>query len=158
MFKLKHLGLMVGIAFVGVLFALLTIYVEDPFLDSRVTTGANLLMDDWRLLFRYWSIFGIVIAALSAMVWFVFGQWSVNLNNWTKANKKRVIWLLFLLLPCAAFVTAWLLTPPLQEGAMVVTVFYLLNNIAVYFFATILFSPSSFKYTPWGAASLRRGW
>jgi hypothetical protein len=156
--RLKHVGLIVGMAFIFFIFAVLIIYVEDPFLDSKVTTGANILMDDWRQLFRYWAISGILVAVLAALIWYVWGQWAVNLNDWTKANKKRIVWLLFLLLPCGAFVTAWLLTPPVQEGAIFVTAFYLANNLAAYFLATIFFSPSSFKYTPWGAVALRRGW
>jgi len=156
--KSKHVALIVGIIVVAFIFVAVAIYLEDPFLDSQVTTGANLLMDEWRQTFRFWAIFGIIIAALSALVWFAFAQWAVNLNYWTNANKKRVIWLLFILLPCGASVTAWLLTPPVQEGAMFVTAFYVLNNLAVFYFSTVLFSPSSFKYTPAGAMRLRPWW
>ena len=154
--NLKHVGLIVGMAFIFFIFAVLIIYGEDPFLDSRVTTGSGILMDEWRQLFRNWAMIGILISLLAAVLWYLWGQWFINLNDWTKANKKRVVWLLFLLLPCLAFVSAWWLTPPVQEGALFATVFYLLNNLAVYFFATILFSPSSFKYTPWGAIAVRR--
>ncbi|HUC19887.1 MAG TPA: hypothetical protein VMR98_00110 [Candidatus Polarisedimenticolaceae bacterium] len=154
--KLKHVGLIVGMAFIAVVFAVLTIYVEDPLLDSQVTTGPNILLDEWRQLFRYWATFGIAIGLVAALIWYLLGQWGLSLNNWTNANNKRVVWLLFLLLPLGAFVTGWLLTPPVQEGAFLATVFYLANNVAVYYLGTLCFSPSSFKYTPLGASTLRR--
>lgn len=154
--KLKHVGLIVGMAFIALLFAGLIIYVEDPLLDAQVTTGPNVMLDEWRQLFRYWAIFGIGIGLGAALIWYVLGQWSFSLNDWTSANRKRIVWLSFLLLPLGAFVTGWLLTPPVQEGAFFSTGFYFVNNIAVYYLASVCFSPSSFKYTPLGATTLRR--
>lgn len=152
---MKHIGLIVGMLLVTFLFVGAVTYFEDPLLDSMVSTGPNILLDEWRELFRIWATFGITIAALSALMWYALGQWVFSLNDWGAAG-KRAVWALLLLLPLGAFAAGWLLTPPVQEGAYLATVFYLMNNVAVYYLATLLFSPSSFKYTPMGAAAVRR--
>src|SRR5687767_2152473 len=100
---LKHISLIVGMTLIAILFAVITIYGEDPLLDSLVSTGPNIMLDEWRQLFRYWATFGIAVALLSALLWYALGQWGFSLNAWTNANKKRAIWLLMLLFPLGAF-------------------------------------------------------
>jgi hypothetical protein len=150
----KHISLLVGMILIAFLFVAITTYGEDPLLDSMVSTGPNITLDAWRELFRYWATFGIGVALFAALLWYVLGQWAFNLNYWSSAG-KRVVWLLMLIFPLGAFVAAWLLTPPVQEWALLATVFYLANNLAVYYLATLCCSPSSFKYTPLGAMTLR---
>jgi hypothetical protein len=151
----KHIGLIVGMTLVAFLFVVITIYGEDPLLDSLASTGPDISLDDWRQVFRQWATFGILVAWLAALLWYAMGQWSFSLNSWAKSG-KRTIWLLMLLLPLGAWVTGFLLTPPVQEGALWAYVFYMVNNLAVYYLATLWFSPSSFKYTPILAMTLRR--
>jgi hypothetical protein len=151
---MKHLGLLVGMIFIAFLFAAIVTYGEDPLLDSMVSTGPNITLDEWRKSFRDWAMLGIGVALVAALMWYALGQWGFRLNRWVNAG-KRGVWALMFVLPLGAFVAAYLLTPPVQEGDILATVFYLVNNVAVYYLATVWFSPSSFKYTPVGATVLR---
>lgn len=151
---MKHIGLMVGMFLVCFLFIALITYVEDPLLDSMVSTGPNITLDEWRVAYHYWATFGASMSLLAAVVWYVVSQWGVPLISWRSAGKRR-LWEGMSLLPLGVFVAAWLRTPPVQEGFFLATVFYFVNNLAVYYLATVWFSPSSFKYTPRGAATLR---
>lgn len=151
---MKHLGLIVGMIFIAFLFAAIVTYGEDPLLDSMVSTGPNITLDEWRKSFRDWAMIGIGVALGAALVWYALAQWGFSLNRWVNAG-KRGVWALLLVLPLGAFVAAYLLTPPVQEGDILATIFYLVNNVAVYYLATVWFSPSSFKYTPLGATALR---
>lgn len=154
MSTMKHIGSLVGMIFIAFLFVMLVTYAEDPLMDAWVTTGPNITLDAWRESFRYWATLGILVALVAALLWYVMGQWGFSLNYWANAG-KRVVWLLLLVFPLGAFMAAWLLTPPVQEWAVLATIFYLLNNLTVYYLATLCCSPSSFKYTPLGAATLR---
>ena len=78
-----------------------------------------------------------------------------KVNQWSEAG-KRVVWSLLLLIPLAAIVVSSILTPQAQVGLLWAYLFYFLNGVLVYYFATALFSPSAFKYTPPGASTLRR--
>jgi hypothetical protein len=154
----KPLVLFVVICLIAFLsFIFLPTYVEEPLLDSVVTTGPGMMLNEWLGIFRNWAAFGIGTAWVSALLWFALGQWGRSLNSWRNAG-KRGIWLLLSLPPLAAFIMSWLLTPAVQEGGLYAAGFYLANNILVYYLATLLCSPSSFKYTPFGASALRHGW
>lgn len=153
--KLKFIGLLVGMAFIAMLFLVVAIYVEDPLLNSRVTTGPGMLLDEWQRQFRFWASVGIAAALAAAMLWCSVCQWSAGAKKWEWTSGRRVIWLLLMLVPLGAFAAAWLLTPAVQGGELLATAFYLFNNVAVYYFATACFSPSCVKYTPIGAIALR---
>jgi hypothetical protein len=77
------------------------------------------------------------------------------MKRWTNANKKRTVWLGLLVISALAVVPGVVLTPAVQEWGRLAWVFYLVNNLSLYYLATLLFSPSSFKYVPWLARSLR---
>lgn len=152
---LKYLGMLVGIVIVAALVFFFALPAEDQFLDSLVTTGPELTLDAWRELFRYWAALGVVIALSAALFWFALGQWVFGMNNWTNTGNKRWLWLGLLVLAALAAVPGFLLTPTVQEGGRVAWLFYLANNLVVYYVGTVLFSPSSFKYIPTGASAVR---
>lgn len=151
---LKNSGLIVLTILFALLFVLAVIPAEDYLLDTLVTTGPDIMLDAWREVFRYWATFGCLVALVAALLWYMLGQWGISLNSWRNAG-KRMVWLSMLILPVGAAIAGWLLTPPAQEWAFLATVFYLVNNLAVYYVGTLCFSPSSFKYTPLGATTLR---
>lgn len=154
MFRLKHGGLILGIIAVFLLFFFFVVPGQDELLDSLVTTGTEILLDDWREAFRFWANLGIAVSLFAALLWFALGQWFYNLNRWSNADKRNAWWgLLFLALLAA--VPGIVLTPTTQEWGRLSIVFYVLDNFSVYYLATLLCSPPAFKYTPYGAAAVR---
>jgi hypothetical protein len=131
---------------------------EDQLLDAMVDTGPNITLDAWREIFKDWASRGIIVAACAALAWFILAQWRFNMNYWRNTNGKRWTWLSMMFFPLAATAAGFLQTPSVQAKGLLATLFYLANNIAVYYLATLLCSPSSFKYTPLGAAAVRRWW
>src|SRR4051812_30817558 len=94
MVKPKPILLMILMLILAFLFFLLVIFGEDPLMDSYVSTGPNITLDEWRESFRYWAQIGIAITTLAALTWFVLGQWFFKMNRWFRANKKRnYVWL-----------------------------------------------------------------
>jgi hypothetical protein len=128
---------------------------EDQVLDSMVTTGPEITLDYWREWFRFWALVGIATAFLAALLWFVLGQWLFNVNRWTSAN-KRTIWIALGVVALLAAVPGFVLTPSAQEGERLAWPLYVLNNLTVFYLCTFLFSPASFKYTPWASTYVRR--
>jgi hypothetical protein len=154
MFRLKHGGLILGMVFIFLLFFYFAVPAEDQALDSLVTTGPNILLDEWRAAFRLWANLGVFGALLSALLWFFLGQWASSLNHWAKAGKRK-IWLALLGVSLLLAAPGVVLTPATQEWGDLAKVFYVGNNLLVYYLATLLCSPPSYKYTPYGAAAVR---
>ena len=153
---LKQIGFILGMIAIALLVFFLAIPAEDQFLDSLVTTGPDITLDAWRDSFRYWAALGIAIALSVALFWFVLGQWVFSMNRWSGANNKRTVWFGLMVVTILAAIPGVILTPPVQEGGRMAWLLYLANNLTVFYLATLLLSPSSFKYTPWGASLLRR--
>jgi len=152
----KALILIVIVAAILLLFYFFVIPAENQLMESLVNTGPEIILDDWLMLFQKMALFGVSVSLIAAVVWYALGQWFFNLNYWTNANrKKRWIWLALLGVSLLAAVPADLLTPRVQEWGKLATVFYVANNFFIYYFVTLVWSPSSFKYTPLGAAALR---
>jgi hypothetical protein len=157
MVKAKHGILILGIGSITAAFFFIVVPAQDELLDRFVTTGPDILLDDWRAVFRLWALFGVVVAGLAAVTWFVLGQWGFRLNHWKKAGRRNWWgWLLFISV-CAAAPGVFL-TPAAQEWGRLSIVFYVIDNFFVYYLSTLLFSPPSFKYTPRLATWARHGW
>jgi hypothetical protein len=155
MVRPKHGGLILGIGFIFALFFFFVVQGQDEWLDSLVTTGPDILLDEWRAVFRRWAQVGVAAAGLAALAWFVLGQWGFSLNHWPNADKRNA-WLGLLFLALLAAVPGIVLTPAAQEWGNLAKVFYVANNVSVYYLATLLCSPPSYKYIPYGAAVARR--
>jgi hypothetical protein len=128
---------------------------ESQWLETLVTTGPDITLDAWRELFSYWAAIGIIISVSAALLWFALGQWVFSMNHWTTANNKRTVWLILGAAALAAAVPGILLMPVVQEGGRLAWPLYLINNLGVFYVSTLLLSPSSFKYTPWGGSFMR---
>jgi hypothetical protein len=154
----KHIGFMVFMLVIALLMFYFAVSFESQYLESLVTTGPDITLDAWRELFSYWAAIGIIIALTAALLWFFLGQWVFTMNRWTSANNKRTVWLILAAAALAAALPGILLMPTVQEGGRLAWPFYLLNNVVVFYFSTLLLSPSSFKYTPWCASLIRQWW
>lgn len=149
--------ILIGIMlFIFILFYFAIIPGEQQMLDSMVSTGPDITMDAWLGSFENWAKFGISVSLSVALLWYMLGQWGFNLNRWTNANRnKRLIWLVLLAVSLLAAVPADLQTPRVQEWGRLATAFYAVNNLFAYYLVTLLWSPSSVKYMPFGATTLR---
>jgi hypothetical protein len=154
MFRAKHLILIIFILIIFLAFFYGVVPFEDGLLDSLVSTGPAITLDEWREAFRNWATVGIVVALAAALLWFVLGQWFVSLNHWAGAG-KRGLWLALLVVSLLAGAPGAVLTPTTQEWGRLSVAFYVANNCLLYYLATLLFSPPSYKYTPPGAAAVR---
>lgn len=141
-------------------FYFLVIPGEKQLLDSLVSTGPDISLDDWLGTFEFWAIWGVIVALVAAFFWYFLGQWIFKLNYWNNANKnKRWIWVGLLIGSLLlAVVPSDLRTPDVQEWNRLATVLYGANTLFVYYVVTLFWSPSSFKYMPVGAVTLRRYW
>jgi hypothetical protein len=151
----KHIGFMVAILVIALLMFYFAVSFESQWLESLVITGPEMTLDEWRDLFSYWAAIGIIISVAAALLWFGLGQWVFSMDRWTTANNKRSVWLMLGALALAAAIPGIVMMPVVQEGGRLAWPLYLLNNLIVFFVSTLIFSPSSFKYTPVGASFLR---
>jgi hypothetical protein len=91
-----------------------------------------------------------------ALVWLVLGKWFFNMNNWRRADNKRLVWFVFFVVSALAALPGIFLTPAVQEGGRLAYAFYFINDLALFYVSTLCFSASSFKYAPPLAALVRR--
>jgi hypothetical protein len=153
---MKNIINLVGMALVAFLFFLLLVFVEENnVLNEIVVPRADVTLESWLESFRWWGTVGIFASLAAAVIWYIVSQFVFRVNDW-RASGKRPIWALLSLIPIGASVAGIIFTQQAQNYAWVAYVFYVLNGLCSYYFATALFSPSSFKYTPVGAKKLRR--
>jgi hypothetical protein len=152
---MKHLAYLGFMVLIAALFFLLMVYVEWPLLlEPRVVPSNNLDLQDWLRRFSDLAFYGIVGSAIASILWYALGQWVFKVDHWKQAN-HRVTWGLLIFVPFILFALSWFLTPPAQEGHFFAYICYLVNNLAIYLLATVLFSPAAYKYTPLGATAIR---
>ena len=154
---MRHIVNIIGMIVVAVIiyFVFLLFLEGQLVLYERVVPPANVTLEDWLESFKRWGTIGIATSWASAFIWYVLGQWSFHTDSWS-ASYKRPLWYVMLFLPVIAVILGIWFTEQAQEGAIYAYIFYGLNWLLCFFPATVLFSPSAFKYTPLGAKALRR--
>ena len=154
--KVEHVTYMILMAAVAALVFMLMIFGEEgAFLPNAVAPAVGIPLNAWLSKFRLWSTVIIGAALLASLLWYILGQWIFKVNQGKDAG-KRLVWFCLVLIPLAAIIAGIILTPAAQAGILWAYLFYVLNGLLVYYFATALFSPSAFKYSPPGASKLRR--
>lgn len=145
---------LVGINFVAVFFYFVLVELEEKIIAALVIPQINMTLEEWIADFRQLALIGIGAAWVTSIIWYVMTQLGFKVNR-IKSTTARHVWFLLFLFPVIAVVISILLTPQSQEGDWVPKVFHLVNGIFSYYLATVLFSPSAFKYTPPGAKFFR---
>ena len=112
-------------------------------------------LDEWIDTFHFWGSTGIFISTIASLIWYILGQWCWRIDNKEDAD-KRVTWAFLIIFPVLAFIIAELFTPNAGLASFIAFAFYSLGNILIYYLTTAFFSPSAFKYTPWGASKIRK--
>jgi hypothetical protein len=153
---MKHVAHLGSIIAIAVAFYFLMVFVEGGYvINEYVVTPPDVPIEDWTKDFETWAGVGMAMAVLGALGWYVLGQWTYKINEWSQAG-KRVAWGVLALLSSSGVVLGIIFTKPAQENRWMALAFYLLNWLLIYYLATLFFSPLSFKYTPVGARRIRR--
>lgn len=153
---LRHIVALVGVGCLGFGFFALADFGEKEFLYAYVSPVASTI-EQWLDGFAFYSGVAIAGALLGFVLWYILGQWVLRPKDWKKVS-LRSIWLLLLLIPSATAVVAILSTSATQQGGWLADLFYIVNSTVCYYLASVLFSPSAYKFTPIGAGALRRWW
>lgn len=145
---------LVGITSVAVFFYFVLVQHEENINAALVTPHTDVSLEAWIADFRKLALIGIGTAWATSIIWYMIAQWGFKVNT-TKGTTARHVWFLLFLFPVVAVVISILLTPQVRVGNWVPIVFHLINGILSYYLATVLFSPSAFKFTPPGAKLFR---
>jgi hypothetical protein len=101
---------------------------------------------DMVLEIRMWSTYVVVVATVVALLWYAYGV-SQPIDQWSGVN-HRTAWSLFLLATgCMAVYAGFSLTT-VASGAARVWAVYAVLGCGLYYFASVLASPTRWKYTP----------
>ena len=152
---MKHVGCILGIFFISAVFFGIVL-LEIILLDSNPPqVPDDITIEEWLASFRMSALTCIGAALVASLLWYGLAQWIFKINNPEDAG-KRMIWGLLFLLPIGAVISGIFSTARAESGLVLVYLFFLIDSVLCYWIATILFSPSSFKFTPIGAVVFRR--
>lgn len=120
-------------------------------------TDKLLTADEFKDGFQTWA--GIVagISLLCMIVWYVLGEWGPRANKVSAAG-WLITWFLLLLVVVLAVLGAFFMGPKASEHGEILVAFYFFTGVFFYFWASVLFSPTSTKYAVPGSRMLRKNW
>lgn len=152
---MRYVRDIVGI-FVVSLFFFFIVLGELYLLDlNPPKVAGDITIEAWKASFQISALTCLGAALVANLLWYCLAQWGFKINDSRDAG-KRLIWGLLFLLPIGAIVSSIFSTAGAEGGLVLVHLFFLIDGVLCYWFATLLFSPSSFKYTPIGARIFRR--
>ena len=129
------------------------VYLELWYFDMKPSEVDN--VDQWRASFQKWAFICVGAAGFASLLWYGLAQWGFKINRWKDAG-KRSWWILLFFLPILAITLSVIFVERAQSGLRFEQCFFfLINGLLSYYLATMLCSPSSFKYTPLGAKYFR---
>jgi uncharacterized membrane protein YfcA len=151
---MKHLCILGIFVVIGIFFGI--ILVEVSFFDGNPPQiPSDITIEDWKASFQHWSAIVLGAALVASLLWYVSAQCIFKINK-PKDAEKRLVWSLFALVPIVASVIGILSSERVESGHIEIYILFVLNGLLPYYFATVLLSPSSFKYTPVLASLIRR--
>ena len=152
---MKQAGYIFGIGFITFLFIVLAFIVEPLVFDANPPQlSEHVTMGQWRASFQTWAVVCVGAAGVASLLWYVRAQWGVKINRW-EDTEKRLTWICLYILPIIIIVVSCFRVEHAESSLTWVYVLFCLNGLLPYYFATLLFSPLSFKYTPIGAKGIR---
>ena len=151
----EHLYCIPGILFITVLFVLLALVVEPLILEAfPPQLRTNLTMTQWLGSFELWALVCVGAAAGASFLWYGIGQNVFNANG-GKSYGKRGLWGFLFILPVCAVILSILLIEEAESSLWLAYLCFVVNGLAPYYLATVLFSPVFVKYTPIGGVVIR---
>jgi len=113
-------------------------------------------MDLWVADFTIAAAVGIYISVGGALLWFATGKWFLPVKQWTDAGRRWIWGGIGLVAVFAATAYGFFYVVLPESGGMTAYVLFFLNSLLIYYLSTLLASPPSYKYTPFGASTLRK--
>ena len=148
---LQHVICILGILLIAVFFVFLAVIVEplvlDVFPPDLPTDLENLAQ--WMESFELWALVCVGAAVAASFLWYGFGQ-NVFKANGEKSYGKRGLWGFLFILPVCAVIFSIFLIEEAESSLWLAYLCFVVNGLAPYYAATVLFSPVSVKYTPIG--------
>jgi hypothetical protein len=95
---------------------------------------------------RTWSTYVVAVATVVALLWYAYGV-SQHIDQWSGVN-HRLVWSLFLLATVCMVVYAGFSLTTVASGADWVWAVYAVLGCGLYYVASVLASPTRWKYTP----------
>ena len=154
---MKHLGKFAGMVVVAAVLFLVALFGESGALGAVVSGGLKqgTSLEDWIGDFIDWRLAGAVAGVFAAFLWYVLGQWVLRVEHPVE-SERRPVWLVLAVIPALAALVGLVEMRTPAEGGWLMYVFMIYGPILCYYLCTALFSPSSYRDTPLGAAALRR--
>ena len=100
----------------------------------------------WEQEVSTWSGYVVVVAFVAALLWYGYGA-SKTIDRWKSVN-HRLAWSLFLLATACMAVFAGYRLSTVALGAERVWGVYVFHGCGLYYVASVLSSPTRWKYTP----------
>ena len=152
---LQHAICILGMLFIIFFFIFLALIGETILLDTYPPQlSGNLTIEAWKANFQLWALVCVVTAGAASFLWYGFAQKVFKTNN-EKSYGKRGMWGFLFLLPAVAVIASVLLIEQTESSLWLAYLCFVANGLVPYYLATVLFSPTSVKYTPIGAKKIR---
>ena len=147
---LQHVICILGILLIAAFFVFLAVIVEPLVLDAFPPQLPTYLeMEQWMESFELWALVCVGAAAAASFLWYGIGQNVFNANGGISYG-KRGLWGFLFILPVCAVIFSILLIEEAESSLWLAYLCFVVNGLAPYYVATVLFSPVSVKYTPIG--------
>ena len=154
----QHALCIVGILFLTFLFFFVAYFFEPMLLDTyQPSLPEDLTIDQWMDSFQFWACVCVGVAVIACFLWYLLAQ-SVIKTNYDKPNGKRVLWACLFFLPACAVAISIYFIEETESEPLLAYLCFMVNGFLLYYLATMLFSPTSVKYTPLGSIGIRRFW
>lgn len=122
--------------------------------SARLHQLENTTEEMWKESFLIGAIIGIFFASCMSLLWYACAEWVfIKIDNSQDVEGKRKWWVIFLFVSAAGSAACAFLF--LESGSTSIFPWFALNGFLCYYLPTLLFSPSVFKFIPWGAARIR---
>lgn len=152
--NIRHAAFLVGIVVIGIAFGVAVRYLFSPWLTDLVVPASGPI-ERWIAGFEELATGLVIASTILAILWYALAAWVFRVEAW-RGGYKRFVWALLLGVGAAAALFVGFITPPFERGGPSIYAAYLVLGVALYYLATLLFSPANHKYAPLGASTLRR--
>ena len=151
----QHAICIPGIFTITVFFIFLAYYIEPWLLDTyQPNLPVELTMDQWLSSFQMWAYVCVGAAMIASLLWYLLAQ-NVFKTNYEKPSGKRGMWGFLFVLPAIAIIFSILFIDQAESSLWLAYLCFVVNGLVPYYLATVLFSPTSVKYTPIGSMQIR---
>lgn len=128
---------------------------ERPLLNQVVVPRPGTRLPFYIADFMSAAAFGVWASAAGSFFWFLFARWISGVVDWRSSGKRSIWAVLGVLTVAVCTVYGFYYVPIAESGGAIAYTLFLVNSSLIYYMSTTLASPPSYKYTPYGARTLR---